>query len=398
MKKMYIFIIILLITCTILISTKPESKYLVDEQSIATFIDGSRSDSFPEKGTVAFEKADCDGSANIYWDKDTWGLYVTNLNEKTKCNLYFKTLENAVTKITNLASTDTVNIATDDPDNNIRYIGANPNNYVYFNCNDYNNQNSETCELWRIIGVFNNIEKEDGTKENLIKIVRDERIGNYSWDYKSDGTYLNNWSSSTLQQLLNSGAYYNATTGTYYNNSTTISKIDLRNIGLKNDKTHNVIESVVWNLGGTSTYDSISTGLSKHWYGYERGNIVFNGNPTTLNGKIGLMYPSDYGYATSGGSKTNREQCLNIILSYWHLSDNDDCKNNDYLYKSNYNQWLLSTGSLYSTHAFILYADGGVNWNGANLPIGVRPTFFLKSDISIGVGDGTEANPYQLNI
>ena len=42
--------------------------------------------------------------------------------------------------------TDTTQIATDDPDNNIRYIGANPNNYVYFNCSDYSNQSDSTCE------------------------------------------------------------------------------------------------------------------------------------------------------------------------------------------------------------------------------------------------------------
>ena len=29
---------------------------------------------------------------------------------------------------------------------NIRYYGANPNNYIYFNCSDYNNQSSSTCE------------------------------------------------------------------------------------------------------------------------------------------------------------------------------------------------------------------------------------------------------------
>ena len=47
------------------------------------------------------------------------------------------------TTITNLAKTDTVNFASDDPGNNIRYIGSNPNNYVYFNCSDYSNQSDK---------------------------------------------------------------------------------------------------------------------------------------------------------------------------------------------------------------------------------------------------------------
>lgn len=46
---------------------------------------------------------------------------------------------------------------------------------------DYNNQTSDTCEFWRIIGMFNNIEKEDGTKENLINIIGEDSIGNIAW-------------------------------------------------------------------------------------------------------------------------------------------------------------------------------------------------------------------------
>ena len=74
-------------------------------------------------------------------------------------------------QIVELVASDTTNFATDDADNNIRYIGANPNNYVYFNCSDYLNQSDSTCEKWRIIGVFKNMTKEDGTKVDLVKIV-----------------------------------------------------------------------------------------------------------------------------------------------------------------------------------------------------------------------------------
>ena len=43
---------------------------------------------------------------------------------------------------------------TDLDGGNIRYYGASPNNYIYFNSSDYSNQTSSTCETWRIIGVF----------------------------------------------------------------------------------------------------------------------------------------------------------------------------------------------------------------------------------------------------
>ena len=35
---------------------------------------------------------------------------------------------------------------TDYDDGNIRYYGENPNNYIYFNCDDYSNQTDSTCE------------------------------------------------------------------------------------------------------------------------------------------------------------------------------------------------------------------------------------------------------------
>ena len=62
-----------------------------------------------------------------------------------------------------------------------------PNNYICFNCSDYNNQIADICELWRIIGVFNNVTKSDGSKENLVKIIRADSLGEFSWDYKKNG-------------------------------------------------------------------------------------------------------------------------------------------------------------------------------------------------------------------
>ena len=413
MKKRSILLIIIFFISIIILSVNSNNKYLVKEESLATYIDGEKTDSFPAKGTVAFSKAECDNNVNIYWDNDTWGLYATNLNEKTKCNLYFKTLENAVTKITNLASTDTVNIATDDPDNNIRYIGANPNNYIYFNCDDYNNQTSDTCELWRIIGVFNNIEKEDGTKENLIKIIREDSIGAYSWDTSdssiNNGYGSNNWTDASLMKLLNPGydteninnsLYFNSKNGICYigqNNATTV--CNFNKIGLKNELTRSAIESVIWSLGGTNVYDSSATGLAKFWYGYERSEEVYGNNPSTWLGKVGLIYISDYGYATSGGTTTTRKECLEKELYNWNSSSVDDCRNNDYLYKSGYHQWSIVQRSGYSSDAFDINSAGFVrNYYRIDINLEIRPTLYLKPEINVSGGTGSSTNPYQLSL
>ena len=309
--------------------------------------------------------------------------------------------------------TDTTQIATDDPDNNIRYIGANPNNYVYFNCSDYNNQSDSTCEKWRIIGVFKNMTKSDGSKEALVKIIRDDSIGKYSWDSSdssiNSGYGVNDWTNADVMKLLNSGydsetdggsLYWNAKSGTCYNRPNNVTTTcDFTSTGLKNDLTRNAIESVVWNLGGTGDWTSASNGLVSHWYRYERGTMVYSGRPTTWTGKVGLMYPSDYGYATSGGSTTNRAACLAKELLNWDHSDVSDCKNNDYLFKSSYWQWTLVPYSSTSNDVFYVSMGGHVSYCRAYDTRWVWPAAFLKSNILISeVGNGSSESPFQLKV
>ena len=354
--------------------------FIKNDYFIASYIDGEWSNEIPGKDDdYIVDKIVCDNGATGTWNSDEWSITIKNATKKIKCSVFFivKPLS-AAEKIIALASSDKTNFATDDPDNNIRYIGANPNNYVYFNCSDYNNQSDSTCEKWRIIGVFKNVTKEDGTKEELIKIIRDGNLENIAWDSRN----VNDWPTSSLKTTLNDN-YYN---GTYAVGA------------LKNELTRNAIESVVWNLGGTANYSSASNGLASHWYGYERGTTVYSGHATTWTGKIGLMYPSDYGYATAGGTTTNRASCLAKELYGWNVPTISDCKNNDYLYKSSYTQWTLTPDSSYSGITFYVFTGGGFYRNTVNNTNGVRPTLYLKSNISISSGDGSSTTPYNLKL
>ena len=264
-----------------------------------------------------------------------------------------------------------------------RYIGADPNNYVRFN-----------DELWRIIGVF---DTDDGTGkvEKRLKIIRNESIGNYSWDYNSSGNYTNEWSTAQLNNLLNSGAYYNKTTGTYYNNSTTASNVDFTTTGLT-EKAKAMIGDVKWYLGGTSNFDSSSNGLASNWYKYERGTGVYSGRSTSWTGKVGLMYPSDYGYATSGGTTTNRASCLAKEIYNWDDSSVSDCKNNDWMYNSSIWQWTI-TPRQGTSRVFIVDASGFVSDTYAYDYSGVRPVVHLNSAIKVITGSGTKESPYILS-
>ena len=261
--------------------------------------------------------------------------------------------------ITSLVSSNPTTMNNDDPDNNVRYMGADPNNYVRFN-----------NELWRIIGVFDVASTYGGATEKRLKIIRDEPIGYMEWDSGN----VNDWTQASLQEYLN---------GDYYNSIDSISQ--------------SLIGDAVWNLGGTASYKSASNGLPSHFYGYERGATVYSGRPTYWVGKIGLMYPSDYGYATSGGTTTNRESCLAKEMYNWDSSSYSDCKNNDYLYNSSSYQWTITPDSGNFYHVFNVNNSGFLGDYDVRNSIFASPVLYLNSTVEITGGEGTSENPFTLN-
>ena len=273
----------------------------------------------------------------------------------------------------------------------LRYIGANPNNYVRFN-----------NELWRIIGVFNNIDNGSGTKETRLKIIRYESIGKYSWDNKPSGTGSstsvngsNDWTDSTLKEVLNNGPYWNRTSGNCpsgANGATT--SCDFSTNGLT-EEAKRMISDAVWNLGGSSTYNDVTAST---FYERERGTEVYSGHAETWTGKIGLMYPSDYGYATSGGSTTNRETCLNTVLYNWDSSSVSECYNNDWLYKSGTHKLTLTPYASNSYHVFRVLSNGYLYYSATIAALGVSPALYLNSNVKISGGSGTEESPFTLSL
>ena len=298
---------------------------------------------------------------------------------------------------------------TDLDGGNIRYYGANPNNYIYFNCSDYSNQTSSTCETWRIIGVF----------DGKLKLIKGSQIGTYSWDNKNistgaeDDRGKNDWTTARLMKLLNPddyyindnndkdsegnylgySLYYNSTSGKCYSgqNNATVD-CNFTSTGIKNDITRNMIAETTYNLGGWNTNKIYSNQI----YEYERGTTVYTGRPTTpWTGKIALAYPSDYGYAA------DLNQCKDKILKDY---DNSTCTSNNWMKAIITNNgsslgWLLTPHSSYSHSVWSVYSSGYVIYRSAYNVIGVVPVLSLSSKLGIepGSGDGSSSNPYKLS-
>ena len=285
-------------------------------------------------------------------------------------------------------SFDTVFAANDTDifnENGIRYEGADPNNYI---CLD--NKTSGACSssslLFRIIGLFDEDTSTDGTSSSgtkkLLKVIDTNNYGGTDGKkWNSAGT--NNWSTASLKTELNE-TYLTTLLGTSNVNSKLSS-------GVANAK---------WHLGGASpsNYNTTAEGI----YTQERDtSAIYGGNPSSIYAQVGLMYPSDYGYATVGGTTTNRAGCRAKAVNAY---DTADCKNNDWLFTSQGSfvddgEWLLSPYSSYSYLAAYLGSSGYVYHD---LHVGglfaVRPSFYLDSSVLkiVGTGDGTKDNAYRV--
>ena len=320
------------------------------------------------------------------------GLKITNgtkenaeVKEITKPTYGMKATE----YITNLLEYDGEGLKIDNtPDQNIRYYGSDPNNYVRFN-----------NELWRIIGVFG----------NNVKLVRSEKLGDLSWDSSESsvngGHGVNEWSQSDLKNYLNT-MYYGGTEVTCYggsNNTTAIcptNKLD--------DASKTLIDNHLWNTGapnGDTLYDSTTKSYDTfEFYKAERGTVngkicSTSGNwcndtvtrTTTWTGYIGLPYVTDYAYASS-------ENDCNTKIDH---SSTYKCKNNNWMhYGSTYNDstWYLSPHAypVSASNVWRVFGVGKVVSFNAAYPLSVFPTIYLKSNVIIESGKGTNTDPYIL--
>ena len=280
------------------------------------------------------------------------------------------------------------------PDQNIRYYGSDPNNYVRFN-----------NELWRIIGVFG----------NNVKLVRKDSLGSLSWDSSESsingGVGINQWGESKdadgneyagadLQVYLNK-MYYGGTSVTCYggtkNSTTTCPTNTLDNTAKA------LIDNHTWNTGApnhstlynstTQSYDTVE--FYKAERGTVNGKICSSGTycndtvtrTTEWTGYIALPYVTDWAYASS-------ENDCNTKID---RSSTYKCKNNNWMHRST-STWYMSPYAIpyNATSVWYVYGDGSSGLSLAADAFSAFPTIYLKSNVLIESGNGTSSSPYIL--
>ena len=284
-------------------------------------------------------------------------------------------------------------LVDDTKDANIRYSGSNPNNYVEF---------GNTRELWRIVGIFDVKDSENSTSYKKIKLMRKDSLGSFSWDTSDSsingGNGVNDWTNADLMKELN-GDYLDITLTknktNWYNgkNNQQTGVFDYTKV-IK-EKYQQMISKSVWNLGASSYSGANPYNLfTLKQYNAERGSVTYqNSRPSLWTGKIGLIYASDYGYAS-----TNEECRLNLRAGLT-LKDNKmdnttaKCKNSNWIS----HQWTWTINS-YLTPSTIHGVVGYIESSSAYGAAAIRPSVYLLPSVKIIFGDGTSSNPYKLEL
>ena len=359
-----ILLIVIMIGTLLVISNKPKKTFNYNESTIALLVDGKVSNTFPSKGLYQIDIT-CDNADGV-WDIDNWKLDIKNITGAVSCNVSFTSNPKLLSNVVNTTSTSgevSGNGLLYKSDYGVRYKGNNPNNYIWYNkglyriigktpvCTAVNTDN--TCKTWNNNG--------------LVKIIRNDSIGGLV--YNANTTSSSTWVGSTIQKNLNecflgqinsrNDAACAAYCYSYYDSSRKpVAKCDYTQNGIATSGDYNnmIYDGVYWNIGVTG---SIYT-TGKTQYDKEKTSQT----STTL--KIGLMYASDYGYAMNSGN---------------------------WLFTKGY-EWTMTAYS--SSYPVYVDFSGGLNYYNAYIGYAVRPVLYLKSNVYVVSGDGSEGNPYKI--
>ena len=285
-----------------------------------------------------------------------------------------------------------------------RYVGANVDNWVSFN-ND----------MYRIIGVFDS--STTGVSGNLVKLIRDKTLMYSAWgafndttNYTTFSNYNNNWTKpANLNVLLNTYffnsdatsqygtcedlLYYTIANTSYGNNYKTNDCSKIKRYSIKTQELRNYIQPASWYLKGYKTPEYSKS----QFYSCERSDSSsisncdksnFYGDTTVTkasNLRIGLMYVSDYLYASGHYSSSDT-----TAASYYE----GRYPSQNWLY--NGFEWTITPVGTVGQTSFGVTRDGIINSFITVNALGVRPSFYLKSSVYVTGGNGSYSNPYTI--
>ena len=375
-----------------------------DEPLIGAYIDGTYSETLPSKGSgYKVEKIVCDNNKNASWDYNKWGIKLSNWGTRSRCNIYFKSLENITIADKTFYLDEMQRCPTMNSDGTVTVTGAEDTygylckakdaygDSYYYRGNVTNNYVKFANFYWRIVRI-----NGDGT----VRVIYDGTSAHANGESSTDRQI----GKSAFNEVPDDNAYVGYMYGTSgsatyeethanINNSTIKIYLDTwyeNNIkGTTNEQY--VKDNLFCNDRSFAPNNSgTSAGTSETYYRWDdssnnkmmltcpQKNDAFTVSDTT-NGNGSLTY--------GVGLVTTDEV---VLAGGWRRLENS----NYYLY-SGQDYWTMSPYGFNGGNAgeWILYSAGCLFDSWVTNGNGARPVFNLSSDV-LKNGNGTASDPY----
>ena len=381
-------------------------KFIHGDVVIGAYINGEYSNTIPGKNDgCVVEKIVCDNDVSASWNNDAWGIVLTNLTKRTKCNVYFKIdpIKKIIAqldtsgKCPTINSDGTVNVTKAEATDG--YICSAADAYgtsYYYRGNVTNNYVKYAGFYWRIIRI-----NGDGTIRMIYGGTKAYENGIASDDIQiGTSTFNNNSDDNAYVGYMygKAGASTYAETHANINNSTIKTYIDTwyeNNIkGTTNEKY--IVDNIFCNDRSFSSSNS-GTGTGKSYTKYNwaywhpsktslkcpQQNDAFTVSDT-IYGNGALTYPvgllSTDEVVLAGNWNDFSGFSYLQIGSYWWTSSPAYAGDAAYVH-------ILTSGGDAN------YIDDSVSWP----DLGVRPVLNVTKEV-LQNGNGTIDNPYTLSV
>lgn len=238
----------------------------------------------------------------------------------------------------------------EDGDDNVRYSGANPHNYVCFGTDDKSTcVNNKDTFMYRIIGIFS----------NRTKIIKNTPLSARAWANNSK-----EWVDSSLKNYLNED---------FLNTIPVLWR--------------NKIMETTWNVGELN-YNDVVTKDNAPLISYKAEKLA----DITYAAKIGLMNLSDYYYAASPTFWPYRGDKMTTTSK-----DYVDAKTNNWL--AGYDEFTISPVlDDANKKAFKILKGGKTGSDQTSTALQFRPVFMIYPSMILKSGNGTIDDPYLLQL
>ena len=428
----YVYIAVPCVLCCLLCLYFAYSKFFVSEEQavirttvgdfiygdivISAYIDGEYSNTIPGKDDgYIVEKVSCDNDAIGKWNSDDWGIMVTDLSKRTKCNVYFKKKPDSkvpeiIAQLDTSGKCPTVN---DDGSVNVTGVEA-TNGYLckakdaygdsyYYRGNVTNNYVKFADKYWRIVRI-----NGDGT----VRVIYDGTSAHANGEASADRQIGTSAFNSSYNDNAYVGYMYGKTGASTYadahantNNSTIKTYIDdwykTNIVGTTNEQylADNIFcndRSMAGNNSGTGA------GTSVTYYRWYNGPWESE-NYSKYNKKM-MLTCSQKNDAFTVSDTTNGNGALTYPVGLLStdeiaLAGGWNAANSGYYLYSGQVWWASSPVYFNGSFALVRFVDSNGSANDSNYVGdvgGVRPVFNLKAEVLLQ-GSGTAEDPYRIS-